>query len=341
MAIDKIKALKIENPANGGTQTDMFPTETNPAQDYLAAKGISFENLDTCSVRGDSGIITLTTNGVDRTTTDTTGLQTHTGQFKLVDGTQAAGDFLKSDATGLASWVNILSSDISNFASTVLATVLTGLSVASSTAITAADTVLSALGKLQAQITTLINRNINTGTGLSGGGNLSADRTIIIANTTVTAGSYGSASQIPTYTVNAQGQLTAAANVTIPTSVFQEVTATANTTTNSGTDGLMNTMTVTPVSGTYLVWFSSDFNSPTAGAVISISIYIGGTQNAASLRKFMPFTGGTLTTGSQRIEASTKAQVVVNGSQAIELRWSTSAGTMTAAARSLNILKVA
>lgn len=58
-------------------------------------------------------------------------------------------------------------------------------------------------------------RTITAGTGLSGGGDLTADRTLNIANTTVTAGSYGSATAVPTYTVNAQGQLTAAANVSI------------------------------------------------------------------------------------------------------------------------------
>lgn len=57
--------------------------------------------------------------------------------------------------------------------------------------------------------------NINPGTGLSGGGDITASRTLNIANTTVAAGSYGSATQVPNYTVNAQGQLTAAANTSI------------------------------------------------------------------------------------------------------------------------------
>lgn len=44
------------------------------------------------------------------------------------------------------------SSTISDFASTVLSTILTGLSFATATAITATDTILQALGKIQAQI---------------------------------------------------------------------------------------------------------------------------------------------------------------------------------------------
>ena len=56
---------------------------------------------------------------------------------------------------------------------------------------------------------------ISAGTGLSGGGSLAANRIISIANTTVTAAPYGTASAVPTFTVNGQGQLTAASNVTI------------------------------------------------------------------------------------------------------------------------------
>lgn len=119
-----------------------------------------------------------------------------------------------------------------------------------------------------------------------------------------------------------------------------EVSATASASSTTGADALMAGMTITPAVGKYLVWFSCDLNSTAAGDVLSVSIYVGGVQKADSLRKIMPFAGGTLTSGSQRVGMATNGIVTVNGAQAIEIRWSTSAGSPTAAARTLNILQV-
>lgn len=77
------------------------------------------------------------------------------------------------------------------------------------TGATDAPTALSNLGAVPS------TRQVATGTGLTGGGNLSADRTIALANTAVSPGTYGSASQVGTFTVDAQGRLTSAANVSV------------------------------------------------------------------------------------------------------------------------------
>ena len=78
--------------------------------------------------------------------------------------------------------------------------------------ITATPTTLAGYGITDAVPNT---RTISAGTGLSGGGDLTANRTLSIANTTVSAASYGSQNTVPTFTVNAQGQLTAASDVSI------------------------------------------------------------------------------------------------------------------------------
>jgi hypothetical protein len=56
--------------------------------------------------------------------------------------------------------------------------------------------------------------SVATGTGLTGGP-ITSTGTISIDVTGVTAATYGSASTVPQFAVNAQGQLTSASNVTI------------------------------------------------------------------------------------------------------------------------------
>lgn len=58
-------------------------------------------------------------------------------------------------------------------------------------------------------------REIIAGTGLDGGGDLSADRTIDLADTAVAPGTYGDATHSARVTIDQQGRITAASNVTI------------------------------------------------------------------------------------------------------------------------------
>jgi len=69
---------------------------------------------------------------------------------------------------------------------------------------------------------------VNTGTGLTGGPIVSSG-TVSLANTAVVAAAYGSATQVGTFTVDAQGRLTTAANVAISISVANVSGAVPNT----------------------------------------------------------------------------------------------------------------
>ena len=62
--------------------------------------------------------------------------------------------------------------------------------------------------------------SITAGTGLTGG-TITTSGTINLANTTVTTGTFGSATQVGVFTVDAQGRLTAASNTTISISASQ------------------------------------------------------------------------------------------------------------------------
>ena len=64
---------------------------------------------------------------------------------------------------------------------------------------------------------TFVSRNITNGTGITvtNGNGVAANPSIAISDTGVTAGSYGSASQVASISVNAQGQITSASNTSI------------------------------------------------------------------------------------------------------------------------------
>ena len=107
-----------------------------------------------------------------------------------------------------------------------------------------------------------------------------------ITNTTVTAGSYGSASTVPNYTVNAQGQLTAAASTSIAIAATQVTSGTLDTARLSGSyTGITGVGTITAG-----VWHGSTIdNSYLTNSSITIngsSIALGGSATVTAADPF-------------------------------------------------------
>jgi hypothetical protein len=123
------------------------------------------------------------------------GLELDTGKLKIGDGVTAWNSLGYYDTSDVPEGSNLYFT-----AQRVRDTLLTGLSTATNAVIAATDSVLVALGKLQAQISAVIAdyvpkaRTISTTAPLTGGGDLSADRTLAItAATTLAAGSMSAA----------------------------------------------------------------------------------------------------------------------------------------------------
>jgi hypothetical protein len=119
-----------------------------------------------------------------------------------------------------------------------------------------------------------------------------------------------------------------------PTSDLAEATAT--TTSTSASDVLVDSMTLTPAAGNYLVWFNGSCAHTSNGDQIFLSIYAGGLKEAASERHI-----GFFRAASTELGFACAAKVTVNGAQAIEGRWRTTAATASMYERTLTILKVA
>jgi len=82
--------------------------------------------------------------------------------------------------------------------------------------------------------------------------------------------------------------------------------------------------------------FNGDIQIP-SGGVLSVSFYLNGVIVANTLRKIQG--DGGLGAGACRITALTNCKVTVPNGQAIDVRWSVSSGTITAAGRSLRLTK--
>lgn len=124
------------------------------------------------------------------------------------------------------------------------------------------DSLLNFLANKHIDHTTVI---LTAGTGLSGGGDISSNRTFNLANTAVTPASYGSSSQVATFTVDAQGRLTAASNASISASNIGAWTTTGN----SGLSSFANFIGTTDA-----VDLNFRVNNAAVGAFSSSGLYV-------------------------------------------------------------------
>ena len=115
--------------------------------------------------------------------------------------------------------------------------------------------------------------NVATGTGLTGGP-ITTTGTVSLANTAVTIGTYGGATNVASFTVDQQGRLTSASNVTIAI----------------GNSNLQNSSVV--LGNTTLTLGSTVSN--VGNVTLENVTIIGGTTNAAVFN----FTGNTTTTAT-------------------------------------------
>lgn len=288
--------------ANGGTgQTTanaafnaLAPSQTSNSGKYLKTDGTnaSWDALD-ISTADITGTLPIANGGTNATTAS--GARTSLG--------------LGTIATQDASSVAITGGSITGITDLAVADGGTGASTAAD-----ARTNLGAA----ASATTL-----TAGTGLSGGGDLSANRTFSLANTAVTAGSYGSASAVATFTVDAQGRLTAAGNTNISisnTAVSGLGTmSTQNASSVSITGGSITGITDLAVadggtglsSGTSggVLYFSATNTLASSGALAANALVIGGGAGVAPSTT----TTGTGVLTALGVNTGSAGAFVVNG----------------------------
>lgn len=184
-------------------------------------------------------------------------------------------------------------------------------------------------------------RTVTGGTGITvtDGDGVTANPVVTLNNTAVTPGTYGSANLIPVITIDAQGRITNAVTSGIDLT-NQEASATASTTTTSGTDVLMNSMSLSLTAGKYLLMFSGTIASNTNDANIFVSLYGNSTQIAHTQRQASPQFAVGLSSPSIDFPIATQGFFQVSGTMTVEVRWRRSAGTATMLQRTFNAVRI-
>ena len=147
--------------------------------------------------------------------------------------------------------------------------------------------------------------NILGGTGISTADDGSLTMQINLDNTTVTLGSYGSANTVATFTVNAQGQLTAASDVSIDITASQVSDFTAASET-----AIFTAANFTDTTGASGIDFTVVNGASVSGVLVNSSINTAGTTGTGSVDL-----GGTITYSS----SDSSVVIADNGSGTFDL----------------------
>ena len=119
---------------------------------------------------------------------------------------------------------------------------------------------------------------------------------------------------------------------------YQQISASDTSTTSSGSFVVINSMTITPAAGTWMVMFSTSGSGNQQNANMDIAIYKNGTIVADTLRKQGYFSSQANADTKRNIY--TQSIVTTNGSEAIDVRYKVSAGTFTIHERNLILVRV-
>lgn len=372
-AIDGVPAANIVNTPAGNISS----TNTQAAINELDAEKQPLDS-DLTAVANLAGTGFITRTGTGTATTRT--LQGTAGNIDVSNGDGLSGNptinlpdvgsasnvgsasqsvTITTDGKGrvtnkVAQAISIVSSQVTDFASSVRSVLLTGYVVGSNTILTATDSILQAFQKIQGQINERVSgpasstdnaitrydgvtgKNVqNSSASINDNGGIIAGDFVRPGNTSDTTNA-----NIRYNTNELHGRVNGVwRNLGV---VPNTISATGDTSTTSGTYGVISSMTTTPTAGTYMVIFecSAHLGDDTSA---DIGIFLAGTEQTIHTKTLeIQSNGGFGPTGEYEVPVTIIAFLTVNGSQAIDIRFrENGGGTLTIGPRLITTIPIA